>query len=65
MMEAYIARSNVERFQALLLKSTDQVQRQTVETLLAAEQEKLWQIDLAEELTLTANILPGAPNGTP
>jgi hypothetical protein len=59
MMEAYIACSNIERFQALLVKSTDQVQRQTVETLLAAEQEKLWQIDLAEERTLTAGTLQG------
>lgn len=65
MMEAYIARSNIERFQALLLNSTDQVQRQTVETLLAAEQEKLWQINLAEERTLTADILPGTLNRTP
>ena len=56
MMEAYIARSNIERFQALLLKSTDQVQRQTVKILLAAEQEKLRQINLAEECALTANV---------
>ena len=56
MMEAYIARSNIERFQALLLKSTDQVQRQTVKILLAAEQEKLRQINLAEERALTANV---------
>lgn len=56
MMEAYIARSNIERFQALLAKSTDQVQRQTVKILLAVEQEKLRQIDLAEERALTGNV---------